>query len=222
MAEIDKNVRKGIKLYKDYFEAEFKDLTDEEVGILIIALYQYDEFGQPTKEYSEKINNDRMLKSVFKRISINNDYAVAEWDRKRRYYAEKDKQKQIKEIMKSENCSYEEALDIYNFMQPDSQSEKTKAESKDKTESNAKSNLHNFNIFGILFSVELPDNISFSNEELENNFVEIKDMAETEKDDFIEIVNKTFEDAKNDNFKENITEYYYKIIQKKGSQEGIK
>ena len=218
MAEIDKNVRKGIKLYKDYFEAEFKDLTDEEVGILIRALYQYDEFGQPKKEYAEKINKDRMLKSAFNRISINNDRAVEEWNRKREYYANKDKQKRIKEIIKSEDCSYEEALDIYNFMQP----EEPKAESKNKIESNTKNNLHNFNIFGISFSFELPDNISFSSEELENNFAEIENMAESEKDDFIEIVNKTFEDAKNDNFKENITEYYYKIIQKKGSQEGIK
>ena len=208
MAEIDKNVRKGIKLYKDYFEAEFKDLTDEEVGILIIALYQYDEFGQPTKEYSEKINNDRMLKSVFKRISINNDYAVAEWNRKRKYYAEKDKQKQIKEIMKSEDCSYEEALDIYNFMQPAEPKEEPKAEPK------TKNNLHNFNIFEIPFSFEYNSDINFTNKQLENEFSEIKEFLEFDEVMFINIVNDTFAIASADNFKKSLKEYCSEI--KKG------
>ncbi len=205
--ETDVNVRKGIKLYIDYFENEFAEISDEELGILIRGLYQYDQYKELNSEYSEKINKDILLKTLFKILMKNNDRAVAEWDRKRKYYAEKDKQKKIKEIMKSEDCSYEEALDIYNFMQP----EQPKAKAKDKTVPKTKSNLHNFNIFGIPFSFEYSSNTHFTNEQLENEFSNIKEFLEFDEVMFINIVNDTFAIASSDNFKKTIKEYCSEI-----------
>lgn len=219
--ETDINVRKGIKLYIDYFETEFKDLTDEEVGILIRALYQYDQFGQPKKEYSEKIDSDRMLKSVFKRISINNDRAVEKWNQTREYFAKKDKEKRIKEIMKSENCSHEEALDIYNFEKDD---EPVKSKNKDKNDlfseieddpfsSVSNNKIHNFIIFGVSISIKFENEIDFLNEDLEDEFSEVADYAEHDEIMFKDIVNKSFKLAVKDNFKKSLKDYCNLVLE---------
>lgn len=91
--ETNKKIRKGIKLYIDYFENEFAEISDEELGILIRSLYQYDQFQKVDEVYSEKINNDILLKTLFKILIKNNDRAVAEWNRKRKYFEDKDKDK---------------------------------------------------------------------------------------------------------------------------------
>lgn len=88
----DKEQRKGIIIYKDYFQNEFEDLTDEQLGILLRALYEYDKDGFTTTK-TEQIENDKCLKILFRVLTKNHDRAVAEWDRKRNYWKNKSKNK---------------------------------------------------------------------------------------------------------------------------------
>lgn len=79
---------------------------------------------------------------------------------------------------------------------------------KNKKSKNTKiDNLHNFNIFGIPFSFEYSSDVDFTNEQLENEFSDIKEFLEFDEVMFINIVNDTFAIASSDNFKKTIKEY---------------
>lgn len=111
MTDTNKTTRKGIILYKDYFNNEFEDLTNEQLGLLVRALHEYDEKGDLV-QYKEEIHKDLLVKTVYKTLAKNNDRAVAEWNRKREYYAKKDKKKKGK-IQKDYRQVEDEPIEVF-------------------------------------------------------------------------------------------------------------
>lgn len=210
--ETNKDVRKGIKLYIDYFENEFAEVSDEELGILIRGLYQYDQNQKLDEQYSEKINSNILLKTLFKILMKNNDRAVAEWNRRREYYAEKDKQKRIKEIMKMEDCSFEDAADIYNFQNmtfDTSKVKKTKAEQKveeTKISKTFKSDFFNF-------TIKVSENCNISDKDIDKAVFEIEgkyDFNEMET-----IIRNAIEKAEADNYLNEFESYIQLAIEER-------
>lgn len=197
---------------------ETMNLTNEEFGILIRNVMieddakgiRYEHIPERAlkfyikkekewiDEFDELCEKNPKLIQAFLTVFGQASHSHRAFDQKQKEYDEKDKQKKIQEIMKSENCSYEEALGIYNFMQP----------AEPKAEPKTKSNLHNFNVFGIPFSFEYNSDINFTNEELENEFADIKEYLATDEDLVKRIINDTFKSAIYDNFQKDLKEYY--------------
>ncbi len=79
----DKNVRKSIPLYLDYFDddmGELAGLNFHDKGVIITALIEYARYGEPTST-KELIQNDRLLKTIFGTLQKNEDRAKATWYR---------------------------------------------------------------------------------------------------------------------------------------------
>jgi len=79
----DKNVRKSIPLYLDYFDddmGELSGLSFHDKGVIITALIEYAKYGEPTTT-KELIQSDRLLKTIFGTLQKNEDRAKATWYR---------------------------------------------------------------------------------------------------------------------------------------------
>lgn len=115
-----------VPIFHDYITCgAMKTMTDEEKGIMLMALYEYGMYGE-LREYESKIKNDRFLYSIYCEYEKNHDIA----DKK---YEQRNRNGKIKYIMESQNVDKATAIKIY-------EESKNKSNNKSKSKSNNKSN----------------------------------------------------------------------------------
>ena len=84
--------KKGAIFYYDYLDSEYEDLTYEQIGILHVAILQFENYGKPKEEIEKLLDNDFILKKIYKIMSGKSERATAKWNEINERYNKKKKE----------------------------------------------------------------------------------------------------------------------------------